>query len=264
MEQFRNCAEYELVNPRNGEVTGRLNAKEVFDEIVESAWATGDPGLVFIDRINEGNPNPQLGRIESTTPCGEEPLLPHESCNLGSLNLARMLRYSEAGAELDWSRMTRVIRTGVRMLDNVIDMNQYPFPEIREMSQLTRRIGLGVMGWADLLIQLGVRYDSDQALELANTVMQFIHEQTHRASEQLAKERGSFPAWEGSFYNVLIRNSAPVTIAPTGTIGIIAGASSGIEPLFALSSVRNVMDQTKLVEVNPYFEAAARSEGFHS
>ena len=523
MERWRREEEYDLINPRTGERTGSLNTRDVLSQIVDSAWATGDPGLVFLDRINEGNPNPQLGRIESTNPCvtgdtlvmtregprradslvghpqellvdgavyqtgpqgffstgkkpvvtvrtgsgrsltltpdhpvarahwepygseprrtwapageiaagdllslhdhreahlredeaqhqsntrdaleeafrnenividprendpgmylrgldqetartaqahlahlgiqskvrvtagsnetelelrgenvaafairgsrhegaerfylrqlagmvrqarpegihrrglvdqvesvepageaevydvqvpginafdangfyvhncGEEPLLPYESCNLGSVNLARMLRVNDKGEmEVDWNRLSQVITTGVRMLDNVIDMNQFPIEEIGEMSRLTRRIGLGVMGWADLLVQLGIRYDSEEALELARELMGFIQRETHRASAELAEERGTFPAWEGSVYQTPMRNSAPVTIAPTGTISIIAGASSGIEPLFALSYVRNVMDSTRLVEVNPYFEAIARQEGFYT
>ncbi len=200
--------------------------------------------------------------------CGEQPLLPYESCNLGSVNLARMLRVTgEETLEIDWEKLAGTIRTGVRMLDNVIDMNRFPIPQIEEMSRLTRRIGLGVMGLADMLVQLGIRYDSEEALETARAVMRFIREETHRASSKLAEERGNFPAWDGSVYGKEgkpMRNSAPVTIAPTGTISIIAGASSGIEPLFALSYVRNVMDGTKLVEVNPYFEAVARHEGFYS
>ncbi len=197
--------------------------------------------------------------------CGEQVLLPYESCNLGSVNLARMLRVTdEETLEIDWERLRRVIRTGVRMLDNVIDMNEFPILEIEEMSRKTRRIGLGVMGWADTLVMLGIKYDSEEALELAHLVMGFIQEETHRASGDLAEERGNFPAWEGSIYEDPMRNSAPVTIAPTGTISIIAGASSGIEPLFALSYVRNVMDGTRLVEVNPNFEAVAIGEGFHT
>ena len=265
MEKVKQDEEYDLINPRSGEVTGQLNAQDVFDEIVESAWATGDPGLVFLDRMNEGNPNPQLGRIESTNPCGEQILLPYESCNLGSVNLARMLRVTdEETLEIDWERLRRVIRTAVRMLDNVIDVNEFPIPEIGEMSRKTRRIGLGVMGWADTVVQLGLRYDSEEALELARQVMGFIQEETHQASGNLAEERGNFPAWEGSVYQTPMRNSAPVTIAPTGTISIIAGASSGIEPLFALSYVRNIMDGTRLVEVNPHFEALAIREGFNT
>ena len=269
MERVKADEEYDLINPRTGEVSDRLKAREVFGEIVELAWQTGDPGIVFLDRINRGNPNPQLGDIESTNPCGEQPLLPYESCNLGSINLARMVRYTGGDVVIDWDRLARVVNTAVHLLDNVIDMNDYPIDEIAEMSRTTRRIGVGVMGWSDLLVELGIRYDSEEALELAEEVMRRIQEDTYESSIRLAEKRRPFPAWEGSVYNrpgdvKRMRNSAPVTIAPTGTISIIAGASSGIEPLFALSYVRNVMDQTRLVEGNPYFEAVARHEGFYS
>ena len=276
MERVTQGSDYDLVNPRTGQVTKSLNARYVFDTLVEMAWKTGDPGLVFLDLINHDNPNPQLGTIESTNPCGEQPLLPFESCNLASINLARMVQYTGdpdvVRVVIDWERLTRVVATAVHMLDNVIDMNEYPIPEIEEMSKKTRRIGLGVMGFADLLIQLGIRYDSEEALEMAEQVMGHIQEETRRASAQLAGERGVFPAWEGSVYKLpgpsgeglSMRNSAPTTIAPTGTISIIAGASSGIEPLFALSYVRNVMDNTRLVEGYPYLEAVAKHEGFHS
>ena len=204
--------------------------------------------------------------------CGEQPLLPYESCNLGSINLARMVRYTDDDVSIDWERLSRVCRTAVHLLDNVIDMNEYPIQQIADMSRTTRRIGVGVMGWSDLLMELGMRYDSEEALELAELVMGYIQEESYKSSCELAETRGPFPSWEGSIYNDSdrpdgvrrMRNSAPVTIAPTGTISIIAGASSGIEPLFALSFVRNVMDRTRLVEVNPYFEAVARSEGFYS
>ena len=272
MEKARAAQEYDLINPRTSQVTGSLNARYVFNLIAEMAWKTGDPGLVFMDRINADNPNPQLGAIESTNPCGEQPLLPYESCNLASINLSRMVKYSDGDVAIDWDRLSRMVEITVHLLDNVIDMNRYPIPEIEDMSKTTRRIGLGVMGFADLLIQLGLRYDSDEALGLANDVMGRILEDTHRASAALAEKRGVFPAWEGSIYNqagptgavLPRRNSAPTTIAPTGTISIIAGASSGIEPLFALSYVRNVMDNTRLVEANPYFEAVAKQEGFYS
>ena len=272
MERVRQDREYDLVNPRTKQVVATLNAREVFQQIVDLAWQTGDPGIVFLDRINRENPNPQLGDIESTNPCGEQPLLPYESCNLGSINLARMVRYTGDDVSMDWDRLSRVCRTAVHLLDNVIDMNEYPIQQIADMSRTTRRIGVGVMGWSDLLMELGMRYDSKEALDLAETVMGRIQEESYRASCELAEIRGTFPSWEGSIYNDparpdgirKMRNSAPVTIAPTGTISIIAGASSGIEPLFALSFVRNVMDRTRLVEVNPYFEAVARSEGFYS
>ena len=268
MEKVKNGEEYDLLNPRTGKVQGRLNAKEVFDLLANMAWKTGDPGIVFLDRINRDNPNPQLGEIESTNPCGEQPLLPYESCNLGSINLARMVRFTREGAEVDKEKLASVISTAVHMLDNVIDMNDYPIREIEDMSHATRRIGLGVMGFSDLLVQLGIPYNSDEALRVAEDVMSFIQRQTNEASAKLAEDRGVFPAWEGSVYNNPdlgpIRNSAPTTIAPTGTISIISGCSSGIEPLFALSYVRNVMDNTRLVEGNPFFEAVAKKERFYS
>ena len=276
MEKAKAGLDFDLLSPRTGEVVGRENAREIFDLMAEMAWTTGDPGLVFLDVINRDNPNPQLGFIESTNPCGEQPLLPYESCNLASVNLTRMVKYSPSTSEvsIDWDRLAGAVRTTVHLLDNVIDMNRYPIPEIEDMSKRTRRIGLGVMGFSDLLIQLGIPYDSEEALEVAEQVMGRIQQETNDASADLASRRGTFPAWEGSAYNqanaggVLgsgpMRNSAPTTIAPTGTISIIAGASSGVEPLFALSYVRNVMDNTRLVEGYPYFQAVARHEGFYS
>ena len=266
MEQARVGGDYDLINPRTGLVVRRQNAREVFDRMCELAWATGDPGIIFLDRINRDNPNPQLGMIESTNPCGEQPLLPYESCNLGSLNLARMV---DDDGTIAWRRMSRTIYVAVRLLDSVIDMNAYPIPAIADMSRRTRRIGLGIMGWADMLVQLGIRYDSDDALALGRTVMEFVRQEAHRASADLAEVRGPFPEWANSVYardkNArAMRNSSPVTIAPTGTISIIAGCSSGIEPLFALSYVRNVMDNTRLVEGNAHFEAIARRDGFYS
>ena len=272
MERVKAGQDYDLVNPRTKEVTGQRNAKEIFDLLTNMAWKTGDPGLIFLDVINRDNPNPQLGEIESTNPCGEQPLLPHESCNLASINVARMVTIAGGDTVINWERLDETVDIAVHMLDNVIDMNDYPIPEIEEMSKKTRRIGLGVMGFSDLLIQLGIRYDSEEALQTAEDVMRCIQERTHQASSNMTVSRGSFPAWDGSIYSRPgpggavrpMRNSAPTTIAPTGTISIIAGASSGIEPLFALSYVRNVMDNTKLVEGNPYFEAVARQEGFYS
>ena len=272
MERVKAGHDYDLVNPRTGVVVGRENAREIFDLAVDMAWKTGDPGLIFLDEINKYNPNPQLGRIESTNPCGEQPLLPFESCNLASVNLARMVRHRDGEVTMDWDRLAEVVRTTVHLLDNVIDMNNYPIKEIEDMSKTTRRIGLGVMGFSDLLIEMGIRYDSEEGLELAEQVMGRVNHETALASSELSQIRGTFPAWEDSAYSTEgpfgearpMRNSAPTTIAPTGTISIIAGASSGIEPLFALSYVRNVMDNTRLVEVNPYFEAVARREGFYT
>ena len=272
MERVKSGEDYDLVNPRTGVVVRQENAREIFELAVEMAWKTGDPGLIFLDLINHYNPNPQLGTIESTNPCGEQPLLPFESCNLASVNLARMVRYQDGDVTMDWDRLASVVRTTVHLLDNVIDMNNYPIKEIEEMSKTTRRIGLGVMGFSDLLIEMGIQYDSEEGLELAEQVMARVNHETASASSELSHIRGTFPAWAGSTYSTPgpfgeprpMRNSAPTTIAPTGTISIIAGTSSGIEPLFALSYVRNVMDNTRLVEVNPYFEAVARREGFYS
>ena len=267
MKKAHEGQDFDLINPRTKQVTGQLNAREVFDLMAQLAWKTGDPGLIFMDRINKDNPNPHLGDIESTNPCGEQPLLPYESCNLASINLARMVTYADDDVAIDWERLDQMVDLTVHLLDNVIDMNNYPIPEIAEMSRKTRRIGLGVMGFADLLVQLGIRYDSEEGLEVAREVMGRIQEGSFRASSALAETRGSFPAWDGSIYSRdsrQMRNSAPTTIAPTGTISIIAGASSGIEPLFALSYVRNVMDNTRLVEGYSYFEAVAKHEGFYS
>ena len=267
MEAVKADADYNLVNPHSKE-TKTKNAKEVFDKIVAMAWKTGDPGIVFIDRINEHNPTKHLGDIESTNPCGEQPLLPYESCNLGSINLVKMLHTTNGTTEIDYTKLAKTVRVAVRFLDNVIDVNKFPLPEIEEMTKKTRKIGLGVMGFADMLIQLGIRYDSQDALDLAEKVMADISREAADASKELAKEREVFPAFKGIDYDVPngigVRNATRTTIAPTGTLSIIASCSSGIEPLFALSYVRNILDGAQLVEVNPYFEQAAKSEGFYS
>ena len=268
MEAVKTASDYNLINPHTNEIAGKLNAREVFDKMVALAWKTGDPGIVFIDRINQDNPTPKLGSIESTNPCGEQPLLPYESCNLGSINLSRMVRTKEGVAEVDYPKLAETIKIAVRFLDDVIEVNRFPLPQIKEMTEQTRKIGLGVMGFADMLIMLGIPYDSEEALGVAASVMEFITEKSLKASQELAEERGAFPAFEGSLYDIpgepKVRNASCTTIAPTGTLSIIAGCSSGIEPLFALSYVRNIMDGDQLVEVNPYFEAAAKRGGFYS
>ena len=266
MRAVREDGDYDLVNPRTKKVVQRRRAREIFDMIVEGAWATGEPGIVFLDRLNAANPTPELGAIESTNPCGEQPLLPYEPCNLGSINLAHFVKQGDR-PEIDFERLGEAVRKSVRFLDDVIDVNDYPLPKIREMAHGNRKIGLGVMGFADMLIQLGVAYNSEAGLEVGGRVMGFIHERGRAASEEIARERGVFPNFERSIFaktGPRLRNSTVTTIAPTGTLSIIAGSSSGIEPLFAVVYTRRILDGTEMLEVNPLFEEIARKRGFYS
>jgi ribonucleoside-diphosphate reductase alpha chain len=255
--------EYWLINPRNKEKVKMLKAREVWNLMARSAWASGDPGIVFIDEINRHNPTPEVGRIESTNPCGEQPLLPYESCNLGSINLSRMIE----NGKISWDKLRETVRNAVHFLDNVVDANVYPLKEIAEITRANRKIGLGVMGFADMLIMLGVPYDSEEALELGEQVMKFIEEEAHKKSREIGEARGSFPNFEKSIWKdrySAFRNATVTTVAPTGTISIIVGCSSGIEPLFAISFMRNVLGGARLFETNVLFEETAKARGFYS
>ncbi|MDP3182441.1 MAG: vitamin B12-dependent ribonucleotide reductase [Desulfobaccales bacterium] len=264
MEAVKQDEDFPLINPRTRREVSRVKAAALFDLIVNSAWATGEPGIIFLDALNRGNPVPHLGELEATNPCGEQPLLPYESCNLGSLNLAKVVK----DGSLDYPALRDLVHTAVHFLDNVIDANRFPLELIKQRTQESRKIGLGVMGFADMLLYLGIRYNSEEAVAVAEEVMAFIQKESRLASAALAARRGNFPHYNGSRYdgNGLgrMRNATTTTIAPTGTISIIAGCSSGIEPLFAVSYVRRVLEGTELVEVHPYFEELARRRGFYS
>lgn len=274
MQAVENGEDYPLISPNNGLEKGRLNARDVFDLLVRKAWESGDPGIVFLDRINRDNPTPAQGEMESTNPCGEQPLLPYEACNLGSVNLAVFYKPGHntdddpALKGIDWQGLAHSIHLSVRFLDNVIDASQFPLERIGERVRTNRKIGLGVMGWADLLFQLGIAYDSPEGLALGEKIMAFVNDEGHKASQQLAAERGPFPAYAESVFAQRkqgpYRNATVTTIAPTGTLSIIANCSSGVEPLFALCFTRNILDGEKLVEVNPYFEAALTDAGEYS
>jgi ribonucleoside-diphosphate reductase alpha chain len=268
--------EYELLNPRNGQVSGKLNAREVFEKIVDQAWKNGEPGIIFLDRLNRDNPTPKIGEIESTNPCGEQPLLPYEACCLGSVNLGAFTRpvWGKSDIEgktpeefIDWDGLSYVVHSAVHFLDNLIDANKYPLSQIEQMVRGNRKIGLGIMGWADMLIDLGISYNSENALTLAEKVMGFIEKESMAASTELANARGVFPNYQDSIYaekGIQMRNATTTTIAPTGTISIIGGASSGIEPLFSIAFTRHVLDKDALVEVNPRFEQVTRKLGLYT
>ncbi|MEN8907815.1 MAG: vitamin B12-dependent ribonucleotide reductase [Clostridiales bacterium] len=267
MKAVEHNTDYDLVSPYNNKVLKKLNAREIFNKLVNMAWKNGEPGIIFLDRVNQKNVTPLLGEIESTNPCGEQPLLPYEACNLGSINLSLVIKNDENEIKVDFEKLKRIIRTAVHFLDNVIDVNKYPLPQIDEMTKSTRKIGLGVMGWADLLCKLNISYNSQKAIDLAEKIMSFIQEESRKVSIELAEKKGVFSQFDKSIYkdlDIRVRNATRTTIAPTGTLSIIAGVSSGIEPIFALSYIRNVMDNDELLEVNPIFESIAKKEGFYT
>lgn len=295
MEAYLNGKDYDLINPQNNEIVGRMDAGAVFDLIIDSAWKNGEPGIVFIDKMNKDNPTPQIGKIESTNPCGEVPLLPYEACNLGSINLGLMVKEQDGEFVVDWDLLENTVRTAMRFLDNVIVVNNYPLLQISEMVQNNRKIGLGVMGWADMLMQMGIAYNSEEGTSLATDVMSFIDYVSKTESVELAKERGCFNNFKGSVYEDSnyfskkfagktsqkvndkmwaqldkevqkygLRNATTTCIAPTGTISMIAGASGGIEPLFGLVFSRLIMDGTELLEVNPVFEKYMKTHGLYT
>jgi len=263
MKALEEDGEYTLINPRNKEAVAKLKAQNVWNLMTKSAWETGDPGVVFIDEINRYNPTPAIGKIESTNPCGEQPLLPYESCNLGSVNLSRMVN----DWKIDWEKLAETVGNAVHFLDNIVDANRYTLKEIEAITRSNRKIGLGVMGFADMLIKLEISYDSEEAVQLGENVMKFIQEKAHKKSVEIGEERGSFPNFDKSIWKdkySAMRNATVTTIAPTGTISIIAGCSSGIEPLFAVSFIRNVLSGKRLFETNPLFEMTAKERGFYS
>jgi ribonucleoside-diphosphate reductase alpha chain len=269
MQAVRDGTSYELREPRTGQVTGKLNAREVFQQIVEGAWRNGEPGMIFLDAVNRDNPTLHIGRMTATNPCGEQPLLPYESCNLGSINLAHFITNRSGKQDVDWDRLRETTRVTVRFLDNVIDANAYSVDKIERMTKATRKIGLGIMGFADMLMVLRIPYDSDEGVELGRKIMRFIRQESDKMSSELASTRGVFPAFKGSKYDApgmpKMRNACRLTVAPTGTISMIAGCSSGCEPAFALSYHKhNILGGESLIYVDKTFEKAARDGGFYS
>lgn len=265
MEALAIDGEYELLNPRDGQPLKKMKARMVWDIILSNAWKNGDPGLIFIDEINKMNKCPHLGEIEATNPCGEQPLMGYESCNLGSINVNKFVL--EDKSDLDWDRLREVVHLACHFLDNVIDVNHYPIDKIAEMTRSTRKIGLGLMGFADVMYQLGIKYDSEEGIAFGEKVMGFINDEAVKKSQLMAELRGTFPAWKGSVHEqngVKMRNACVTTVAPTGTIGMLAEASGGLEPNFAISFIKNVMDGTELVYTNKYFENIAKEKGFFS
>ncbi len=267
MEALEKDGEYSLINPRTKKEVGRQKAREVFEAIVNAAWETGDPGVLFLDRINEANPTPQMGDIESTNPCGEVPLLPYEPCVLGSINLSNMVTERKGKGEVDFEKIKKTVRDAVHFLDNVIDMNQYPLPQIAQMAKGNRKIGLGVMGLAHFFIRLGIPFHSPKALEVARGLMSFIQHQARERSMELAEERGVFPNFLGSIYSrngMRLRNATLTTIAPTGTLSLIANCSSGIEPIFAIQYIRRALEGMEFQMTDPLFLELGEKEGFLS
>ncbi len=266
MEAVENQSDYDLIDPKTKQAVGHLSAEKVFDRIVDHAWKNGEPGIIFLDRLNRDNVTPTQGEIESTNPCGEQPLLPYESCNLGSINLVKMLRKTLTGYEFDFRLLGETVEQAVHFLDNVIDANNYPLDKIAETTRASRKIGLGVMGWADALLMLGIPYNSEEAVELAERVMGYINTAGHAASSRLAAKRGTFPLFSVSTLKdgAAMRNATVTTIAPTGTLSIIGGCSSGVEPVFAYAFIRNIMDGTEMIEVNPVLTAKLKELGLYS
>ncbi|MBD3303921.1 vitamin B12-dependent ribonucleotide reductase [Candidatus Woesearchaeota archaeon] len=263
MEAVKKGEDYELINPKTNKPVKKLNAKKVFDLIVLMAWKNGEPGIIFIDKINKDNPTPEIGEIESTNPCGEQPLLPYESCNLGSINLAKFVKKDRT---VDWPGLKECCKLSVHFMDNVIDMNNLPLPEIEEMTRNNRKIGIGVMGWADMLYQLRIPYNSEEAIQLAEKLMKFVDDEIRTASEELAAKRGPFPNIQKSIYKnkTPVRNAARTTIAPTGTISMIADCSSGIEPLFSIAYIKRVMGGQELLYINQHFKNALKDTGLYT